>query len=103
MFGVAPGGLGGKPVMRGFEFRPVKLSIKSKFCLDLLKMTRQIEILLGFAVNGTACDVELLRDQRLQTQTGVIATAARRFVTVEAGQTGGGRIEVYPRCNSKID
>src|SRR5215213_11591829 len=28
MFGVAPGGLGGKPVMRGFQFRPVKLSRK---------------------------------------------------------------------------
>src|SRR5215213_1822185 len=26
MFGVAPGGLGGNPVMRGFQFRPAKLS-----------------------------------------------------------------------------
>ena len=42
--------------MRGFQFRPVKLSIKA-------------EILLGFAVNDTVRDVELLRDQRLQTQT----------------------------------
>src|SRR5262245_24188011 len=28
IFGVAPGGLGGKPVMRGFQLRPVKLSRK---------------------------------------------------------------------------
>src|SRR5689334_4840904 len=28
MFGVAPGGLGGKPVIRGFQLRPVKLSRK---------------------------------------------------------------------------
>src|SRR6476661_1716103 len=26
IFGVAAGGLGGKPVIRGFQFRPVKLS-----------------------------------------------------------------------------
>ena len=42
-------------------------------------------------------------DQRLQTQTSVINAAARWFVAIEAGQTGGGRIEVYSRCNSKID
>ena len=75
----------------------------SRIPVSTAKTLEKRIVLLGFAVDDSARDVEFLSDERLQTETSVVNAATRRFVAIEAGKTRRGWIEVDPRRNSKID
>ena len=63
MLGVAAGGVGGHPVTLGFQFLPVKFSIKSKAGS-------------GIAVNDAARDIQLFGYQRVGAEPRVVNVPA---------------------------